>query len=149
MGIGFLFHELMHKSIAQKYGLSANFKASNQMLFLALVMSLFGFIIAAPGAVMIKGLNISKSKNGKISLAGPLANIILALIFLILLFAINVEGVLFLTLSLGLKINSLLAAFNLLPIQGIDGKKVYDWDKTVYFIVFILAVSLFIGSFII
>lgn len=149
VGIGFLFHELMHKSIAQKYGLSANFKASNQMLFLALVMSLFGFIIAAPGAVMIKGLNISKSKNGKISLAGPLANIILALIFLILLFAINVEGVLFLTLSLGLKINSLLAAFNLLPIQGIDGKKVYDWDKTVYFIVFILAVSLFIGSFII
>ena len=147
VGIGFLFHELMHKSVAQRYGLSAEFKASDQMLFLALFMSFFGFIIAAPGAVMIKGLRISRSKNGKISLAGPLANIALALIFLISLFLIPAEGILLLTLSLGLKINSLLAAFNLLPVPGIDGKKVYDWDKAVYFVIMILAVSLFVGSF--
>ena len=47
-GIGFLLHELMHKYIAQKYKLGAEFHAFYNMLWLALLFSLFGFIIAAP-----------------------------------------------------------------------------------------------------
>src|SRR3989344_7817517 len=66
-GIGFLFHELMHKYIAQKYGLYAEFQAFYKMIFLAIGLAFFGFIFAAPGAVFIKG-NITKERNGKISL---------------------------------------------------------------------------------
>ena len=55
VGIGFLFHEIMHKYIAQKYKLKAEFHAFYGMLLLALLFSLFGFIIAAPGAVFISG----------------------------------------------------------------------------------------------
>src|SRR3989344_3276063 len=68
-GIGFLLHELMHKYVAQRYGLQAEFRAFYNMLWLALLFSLFGFIFAAPGAVFIRGM-INKEKNGKISVAG-------------------------------------------------------------------------------
>ena len=44
VGISFLFHELMHKYVAQKYRLWAEFHASYKMLWLALLFSLFGFI---------------------------------------------------------------------------------------------------------
>ena len=67
-GIGFLFHELMHKYVAQKYKLKAEFHAFYGMLFLSLFFSLFGFIIAAPGAVFISGYYINREKNGKISI---------------------------------------------------------------------------------
>ena len=144
-GTGFLFHEMMHKYVAQNYGLFAEFRASYKMLWLAILFSFFGFIIAAPGAVFIKGL-ITKEKNGKISLAGPLTNLVLAFIFLILILIFNISGIFGAFLSFGLTINSLLAAFNMIPSMPFDGKKVIDWNKNVYFSITALAVGLFILS---
>jgi len=141
-GIGFLFHELMHKYVAQSYGLFAEFKAYYKMLWLAILLSFFGFIIAAPGAVYIRG-NITKEKNGKISITGPVTNIILGVLFLILLFALRPEGIFKAFLGFGLTINSLLAAFNMIPAVPFDGSKVIAWNKKVYFITLILAISLF------
>lgn len=141
-GIGFLFHELMHKYVAQSYGLFAEFKAYYKMLWLAILLSFFGFIIAAPGAVYIKG-NITKEKNGKISIAGPVTNLILGVLFLILLFALRPEGIFRAFLGFGLTINSLLAAFNMIPAVPFDGSKVIAWDKKVYYITLILAIGLF------
>jgi Zn-dependent protease len=148
VGLAFVFHELMHKFIAQKYGLWAEFRAFYPMLFLAVVISFFGFIIAAPGAVMIKGRYLSKDRNGRISLAGPMTNIILALIFLLLLFFTNVQGIISLFFSYGLTINSLLALFNILPVPGFDGRKVYEWNKAVYTVTALFALGLFLISFI-
>ena len=54
-GLGFLLHELMHKYVAQGYGLWAEFRANYKMLWLAVFFSFFGFIFAAPGAVYIRG----------------------------------------------------------------------------------------------
>ena len=144
-GIGFLLHELMHKFVALRYGLKAEFHAFYGMLWVALLFSLFGFIIAAPGAVMIHG-RINNEKNGKIALAGPLTNIFLALIFLILIFIVKNEF-LSLLLKTGLTINSLLAAFNMIPTIPFDGGKVFVWNKKVYTIATIIAISLFIISF--
>lgn len=145
VGISFLFHELMHKFLAQKYHLWAEFRAYYQGLFLAILFSLFGFIIAAPGAVVIQG-RMNKEINGKISLAGPLTNIILAIVFLLFTFTIDYGNFLGLFLSYGLTINSLLAAFNMIPIRPFDGKGVYDWSKPVYFITLIIAAGLFLLS---
>jgi len=147
-GIGFLFHELMHKYIAQGYGLFAEFKAYYKTLWFAIFVSFFGFIIAAPGAVYIKGL-ITKEKNGKISVAGPATNLVLAVLFLALILLINPgEGILKEFLGFGLTINSLLAAFNMIPVIPFDGSKVIKWNKKVYWIALILAIGLFILSWI-
>ena len=144
-GIGFLFHELMHKYVAQNYGLLAEFRASYKMLWLAILFSFFGFIIAAPGAVYIKG-NITREKNGKISLAGPLTNLILALAFLILILILNPSGIFGALLDFGLTINSLLAAFNMIPTIPFDGGKVIQWNKPIYYTIAIASVLLFIVS---
>jgi len=147
VGISFLFHELMHKYMAQKYGLWAEFRAFYPGLWLALIGSFFGFIFAAPGAVVSKSYRpISKEKRGKISLAGPLTNIILALLFLpgFLLVKTEILGLFF---TYGLTINALLASFNLIPVTPFDGKEVYNWNKGIYFIVLALAIALFISTF--
>jgi Zn-dependent protease len=86
IGIGFLFHELAHKFVAQRYGCFAEFRSFDNMLLLALIMSFFGFIFAAPGAVMIAG-HLTRSQNGKISAAGPTMNILVSLFFLPLIFS--------------------------------------------------------------
>src|SRR3990167_6694949 len=85
VGIGFLFHELGHKIVAQRYGCFAEFRSFDNMLILAIAMSFFGFIFAAPGAVMISG-HVTKGRNGRISAAGPIINLILALAFLFMIF---------------------------------------------------------------
>ncbi|HUW43966.1 MAG TPA: hypothetical protein VMV95_03340 [Bacillota bacterium] len=144
-GIGFLLHELMHKYVAQSYGLFAEFRAYYKMLWMALVLSFFGFIIAAPGAVYIKG-NINKEKNGKISIAGPVTNLVLGFLFLIFLLILNPEGIFKAFLGFGLTINSLLAAFNMIPVLPFDGSKVMAWNKNIYTITLVLAGGLFILS---
>ncbi len=123
VGVGFLLHEMGHKIVAQHYGLFAEFRSFDPMLLLAIFFSFFGFILAAPGAVMING-RVSVEQNGKISLAGPLVNLVLALLFFAALQAKNLYA-----LRVGLAINAVLAIFNLLPFGNFDGKKLFVWSK--------------------
>ncbi len=145
VGVSFLLHELAHKYVAQKYSLWAEFRAFYEMLFLALLLSFFGFIIATPGAVVIKGW-IDKKKNGKISLAGPLTNILLTLIFFILIMVFKISGIFGIFLKYGITINSLLALFNMVPLAPFDGKKVYEWNKMVYIFTTVFALLLFLSA---
>jgi len=140
VGVGFLFHELAHKVVAQKYGCFAEFRASVQMLVLAIIMSFFGFLFAAPGAVMISG-HVTKSQHGKIAVAGPVMNLILAAFFGVLLLIANYFsiGILYSIASYGVWVNAFLAFFNMLPFFILDGTKVFAWNKKVYALVIIPA----------
>ena len=144
-----MFHEIMHKYVAQSYGLRAEFRANYNMLWIALGASLFGFIFAAPGAVYISGWNITRERNGKISLAGPMTNIVLAIIFLISLLIVGSSEILGEIFSFGLQINALLGAFNMIPLMPFDGAKIIAWDKRVYYITMAVAVGLYLGSWIV
>ena len=128
VGTAFIFHELGHKFTAQHYGCFAEFRSFDNMLFLALILSFFGFIFAAPGAVMISG-PIGKRRNGKISLAGPLTNMVLAVLFLI----IHIYKPSIVT-SYGFIINTWIGLFNLIPFAMFDGKKIFNWNKSIYYI---------------
>ena len=101
-----------------------------------------------PGAVYIHGNNISREQNGKISIAGPLVNIVLALIFLGLTPYINynatdVSGFIISNIIyFGFFINSYLAALNLIPISILDGAKVFRWNPLIWGITFLFSVIL-------
>jgi Zn-dependent protease len=138
VGTAFILHELGHKLLAQHYGCFAEFRAFNPMLWIALIFSFFGFIFAAPGAVMING-PIGVRRNGKISALGPGTNIVLAVIFLL----VNIfyrNPILNVISYYGFLINSCLALFNMLPLQMFDGKKIWEWDKKVYILMAIISV---------
>ncbi len=142
VGLGFIAHEMAHKITAQKYGCKAEFRAWDKMLILAVIMAFLGFVIAAPGAVMISG-PVGRRRNGKISAAGAIANLVIATICLSLLL-IPVTGILFLIARYGFLINTWLALFNMIPFWMFDGKKVYNWNKAVYFIMVGVSISFLI-----
>ncbi|MEK6941824.1 MAG: site-2 protease family protein [archaeon] len=136
VGTGFVLHELAHKYVAIHYGAKAEFRYWNLGLILAIVLPLitFGnFLFAAPGAVYIYGKEISRKQNGIISLAGPAANIILALAFLAFAFSGFFPKVFFNVAF----INIFLAAFNLLPVFPLDGSKVFAWNPAIWGIFFV------------
>ncbi|MEA3514530.1 MAG: peptidase M50 [Nanoarchaeota archaeon] len=139
VGVGFIFHEMGHKFVAQHYGCFAEFRSDDRMLIFAILLSFLGFIIAAPGAVMISG-PVGRIRNGKISAAGPAVNFALALVFLACIIILG-KNMLF---DYGFRINALLGVFNLIPIGIFDGKKVLHWDKKVYALMVVVGLSLMV-----
>ena len=148
VGAGFIFHELGHKFVAMHYGYYAEYELWPTGLLIALASSFFGFIFAAPGAVVIYSNGMEKKTNGIISLAGPIVNIILGLIFFLILgflgdFIYTETGaIVYLICVLGTRINFFLAAFNLLPIPPLDGSKVMAWSVPIWLITFAIAAIL-------
>lgn len=139
VGLSFIVHEMSHKLVAQRFGSWAEFRMSLPMLFLMLFLVLeFGILFAAPGAVMIYGGNVGRRENGRISLAGPLSNLLLGLAFFTLL---SEQGILFEIGRYGVIVNITLALFNMIPFGIFDGRKVWDWNKPVY-IVMVVAILL-------
>lgn len=138
VGTAFIFHELAHKVVAQHYGCQAEFRSFDKMLIFALIMSFFGFIFAAPGAVMIRGA-VGIRRIGKISLAGPATNMALALIFLIINLNFN-SGFVQIISFYGFMVNSWIGFFNMLPFFILDGKKILYYSKPVYGVMAIVAI---------
>ena len=147
VGTGFILHELAHKYTAIHYGCHSEYFAWPYGLALALALSFLtngGFVFAAPGAVYIAG-EINRRQNGIISIAGPLVNILLAILFFVVLafvvplLASNVEiAMIAATIAfIGMRVNFFLAAFNLLPFGPLDGTKVISWNPIVWGILFV------------
>ena len=155
VGLGFIFHELGHKFVAMHYGYYAEYELWPTGLIIALVSSFFGFIFAAPGAVVIYSQGMEKKTNGIISIAGPIVNIILGLIFFLILGSLGdfvyteAGAIVYLICVLGTRINFFLAAFNLLPIPPLDGSKVMSWSVPIWLITFAVSaiLALFFGGF--
>lgn len=139
MTLSFVIHEVSHKFVAQKFKYIAEFRANKGMLWMTIILSFFGFIIAAPGAVHILSQNrIDPKKNGMIAFAGPFSNIIVAIIFFSLTFVSS-----FVIFQYIYFINAVLAVFNMLPLPRFDGQKVWAWNKTIYIIAGIIALMLY------
>ncbi len=143
IGVSFIAHELAHKYVAQRYGCWAEFRMWETGLTLAFLMAItMKFVFAAPGAVYISGgyRGISKRENGLISVAGPVTNLILALLFAPLMALPGFFGVLG---FFGFFVNVWLAFFNLIPFPPLDGSKIIAWNSKVWGLVTFIAFFLF------
>lgn len=135
LGLSFFTHELMHKFVAIKYGARAYFRLSKEGLFITLISVIIGFPILAVGAVFWWGeATASPSIRGRVSAIGPISNMILAGIFLIIqgLGMLLFVDIMVLIGLIGVYLNVLLGVFNLLPIGVLDGAKVLAWDPKIW-----------------
>jgi Zn-dependent protease len=128
----FIGHELAHKFSAQHFGSEAEFRMWPSALFAATALRIIvpGFpVFAAPGAVMFspfskKHFILNIKQVGAIGLAGPLANVGMALLFYFI-----VPGEIG---FVGAYINLTLALFNMWPIGPLDGAKVFKWNPVIW-----------------
>ncbi|MHA1214060.1 MAG: M50 family metallopeptidase [Candidatus Hodarchaeales archaeon] len=152
LGVSFFTHELFHKFTAIHFGAKAYFRLSKEGLFITLLSVLVGMPILAVGAVFWWGeATTSPGIRGRVSAAGPISNLILTGIFLIVqglglsmlsnVSTIQLGLILFFIGSTGVWLNVFLGFFNLLPIGVLDGAKVLAWDPKIW--------GSLIGSFII
>ena len=158
VGIGFILHEMAHKFTAMKFGYYAEFRKDNMMLLVAVALAaLVGVVFAAPGATVIynnsiDGRGISREQNGKISAAGPITNLILCIPFAGLLIyggaGAGLGGSLYSVIGMiGLQVNAMIAAFNMLPVSVLDGKKVLTWNVGIFVILILAAFGALVVSF--
>jgi Zn-dependent protease len=149
VGIGFILHEMAHKFVAIRYGFWAEFRKDNIMLVVAVAMAaLVGVVFAAPGATLIydiSGRGISREQNGWISASGPIVNLLLCIPFVILLIIgkagpLSLSGSLMTVIGMvGFSVNAMIAAFNMLPVSVLDGRKVAEWNIPVFLVLIIAA----------
>lgn len=137
----FISHELSHKFVAQRYGFFAEYRKWNTGILLGLILSLVGGVgFAAPGAVYITPFDrrfafrvarLTRREYGKISLAGPLTNIIIGISAILINYFFPLS-----ILSLIARVSLFLSLFNLIPFPPLDGFKVFRWDKKVWAVAF-------------
>ncbi len=146
--LSFALHETMHKLVAQRFGAIAGFVRSQMGTLITIVTAMLGFLVGIPGATVIYTNTFTKREEGIVSLAGPLTNFAVFVVFFtagILVYHGFVHSISML-LSQGqlassyiqniliftVFISILLAFFNMLPIPPLDGSKILRWNKYAY-----------------
>jgi len=127
-----ILHELAHKFAALGFGLNAVFYAFYRDTFtlmlgiLTIISKLtgFGFMFFVPGFVGISGKG-THLEFALTALVGPLVNLILWLAARFMLKRKGYNKKYHLLLVLTSRINMFLFIFNILPIPGFDGYKIF------------------------
>ena len=128
---------------------------------LVLLLSSSGFIFGWAKPVPINFNALRNGKNGMIwvALAGPGANIFMAICWLfVMIIAINMNMAILIEMGrIGILVNCVLAVFNLLPIPPLDGSRVisallpnrlaYQYNQLEQYGLYILLGLMFLGGF--
>ena len=128
---------------------------------LVLLLSSSGFIFGWAKPVPINFNALRNGKNGMIwvALAGPVANIVMAICWLfVMIIAINMNIAALIEMGrVGILVNCVLAVFNLLPIPPLDGSRVisallpnrlaYQYNQLEQYGLYILLGLMFLGGF--
>jgi Zn-dependent protease len=155
----FLFHELGHRQVALHYGLQSKFR----LLKFGMMITVFGLVmglvsvfsgagalpaLALPGAVVVLGLDTIDKRTGLTKAAGPFINLVYGTVLLISSFFIPIYPINYFIAS-SASINFMLGAFNLIPLGILDGKAIFQWRKSVYFLMIIIMVVLLVTNYVI
>ncbi|AAO35391.1 protein with metal dependent protease domain [Clostridium tetani E88] len=156
--IGFTFHEFAHAIVADRLGdktpkfqgrLSLNPIVHIDPIGFIMIL-LVGFGWAKPVQVNPSAFKNYYKDDLKVSIAGPISNLLIAFIFGGIMFLMGkftpvyggqVFGILYLIVDFTISINCMLAFFNLMPLPGLDGfhilrdlfpRKFYKYGEQIY-----------------
>ena len=151
----FILHELAHRYAANRFGFEAKFEMWKEGIIFALflwVITGFRFTFFAPGAVVVGDRKYTydwyfnpyptEEEMGKIALAGPATNIAVTVLSLAA-YAVHPNKILLYTIV----VNLWIALFNLIPVDPLDGKKIYRWNPYIWAALFLPILAVFIVFF--
>jgi Zn-dependent protease len=143
----FMVHELGHKFLAQIYRAWAEFRVIFYGAAMTAISIFLPFKFIAPGAVFVSG-SLSEARHGRVSWIGPLTNLAMGSGFIIAYLIAESATFDFPSqiLAVGARFNGWIALFNLIPFMGLDGSKIFAWNKAIWILSFLGAIGLFIGS---
>ncbi len=126
-----ILHEFGHKFVAMAYGLDATFTAAYYFLAIGVVLKLVGFpfLIIVPAYVSISGQGTA-AQFALIAFAGPAVNLVLgvgAWAFMKIQNPVN-RRFWYYTMY----INFFLFVFNMIPIPGFDGSRVFAYLASLF-----------------
>ena len=148
MTASFLTHEIAHKTIAQQKGLWAEFRLTTWGAVLTFASIFLPIRMIAPGAMMIGGSIPSGEDIVKISIAGPITNIIFSSAFLGCAFAIFPSSYAYgMLLFFAAYINAFMAVFNLIPFGILDGYKIFSFNKKLWALAFMPSLILTLTAY--
>jgi len=149
-------HELAHRWVARKMNCYSRYVLDPFGLVLTLITAIpyIPFKIIMPGYVLVFSTTFdpvySKRINGIVSYFGPLTNILISIVSIVLLTLIkyinNIHFIIIVFLILAVRLNSWIAFFNLIPIPPLDGSKVINWKPHLWIILFVISIILWILS---
>lgn len=139
---GLLAHELAHKFAGRYHCIeNVHFVVSPIGIAIGFASAFFiGHALAAPGGVTV-GRNADKKSRFWMSVAGPLANVLLFIVFygagVIWYIPYDVAGATINILHAVAYVNLYLAIFNLIPIAPLDGGKAFENWKIGWIVTFL------------
>lgn len=140
------------KSLARKFKYHIEYNIWGYGIIFALISMMLNVFIITPGYYKY-GLYrriATDEEKAKIARIGPIANIILAIIFLIsaiIIKSLTVNNPLLkLAALIGFYINTYMATFNLIPFMTLDGMKIVEYDIKMWIIPMIISAILLIIS---
>lgn len=144
-GFIIIIHDLAHRYFAHKYRSVVEYKFWGLGTIIMFATALvFGLVYAVPARTIINDASkMSPKEQAIVYLAGPAMSALFAIGFL---FMLPVGGFLTTIGLLGISMNLLSAVYSLMPVDPMDGKRVYNWKKLLWAGAFIPLVIIYIVS---
>lgn len=137
------------KLMAKRFNCESRYVLSKIGLILTVITAISPLRFLSPGMLIVPEINyLSKKQQGLISFIGPLINLALGIAYLFLgsfLYTPNNPEIPRLMLN-GSFLVSQFVFFGLLPIGLSRGKKIYNWNKIIYFSMLLVTIGLFASS---
>ena len=135
-------HDVGHRIIAYIKKMDAEFQFWGLGALTMLLTSwLFSMVFAQPSRVLIEKDERTADDIASVMLAGPAVSLLLSIAFLLLaMFGGNASEI----GTMGFSMNMIAVIYSLMPFNPMDGKSIYEWNRTYWAILFIPISALFI-----
>jgi hypothetical protein len=147
--LSYVLFILPQKLIARRFGCKSRYVLSKIGMLLTVITAISPLRFLSPGMLIVPEINfLSKKQQGIISFIGPLINLILGLVYLSLGAYFRVTAILDISKLMlnGSFFISQISFLGLLPLGLSRGRKIYSWNKIIYFSMLIVAIGLFAAS---
>jgi len=146
---------IVQKKVAKKYDCKVEYSFNYALFLIGVVLAVltptYSILMPIAGTITIssalyarlghKFVNITTNEKGKIALFGSFVNIVLVFI------AVLLKPLNLVFFEQFIKINLLMALFNMLPFPLLDGEKVIWWNRLVWLIALLIPLFLLFFSY--